>query len=138
MGLLDYSKKLAAALSGYTPDVMPPSATGVSAEKLNGMTWDDLYGARLANKNDPQAQADLAPYEHQAWAREQGRDNPVTGLVTGLIMNPVYQAAKYTGADKYLLSPRDQMTTPASWAELLGGARGGLLGVADWARNKIK
>lgn len=133
MGLLDYGKKLADALN-----VMPPSAAGVPAEKLNGMTWDDLYAARLANDTDPQAQENLAPYEHQAWAREQGRESPIKGLITGLVMNPVYQAVKYTGADKYLLGPRDKMTTPSSLAELLGGARGGLLGVGDWVRDKIK
>lgn len=56
------------------------------------MSWDDLYAMRLANK-DPQFQAEIAPYEHRAFAREQVAQNPMLAPVYAVAV-PGYQAFK--------------------------------------------
>lgn len=131
------ANKLSEALMGNGSGYLPSAAAGMSPEQLKAMSWDQLYDARLANRDNPQAQADLAPYEHMAWARQQGETSPLHALTTGLIMNPLYQAAKFSNADK-LFQDRDEMSTPASFEELAGGVKGGLLGAGDWFRNELK
>ena len=39
----------------------------------------------------------LAPYEHQAFAREVAQQNPVTGVGLGAVGVPAYQGAKALG-----------------------------------------
>lgn len=91
---------------------------------LSNLTFDQLLALRQAT-TDPSTQKLLAPYEHQAYARETVASNPwsAPGL---LAMIPAYQALKLMG-----LLQGDNRSTPASMAQLLGGYQGvaqGLLG----------
>lgn len=64
------------------------------------MPLEDLSHAELlrlrASTDDPEMQQFLAPYEHQAFAREYAQENPIRAI--GLLASiPGYQAAKAAG-----------------------------------------
>lgn len=79
------------------------------------MSWDELY--RLRNSlapNDPR-QAEIAPYEHQAFARESVSQNPLMAPSLA-VATPAYTLAKLLGLQK--------ARSPASWDEVGAGYRG--------------
>lgn len=80
-----------------------PSLSELSHEELS----------KLREKSDLQAL--LAPFEHQAFAREWTRENPLNALSL-LPAIPGYQLYKLLGLDKE--------ATPPSLDQLFGGYRG--------------
>lgn len=80
------------------------------------MSHADLYALRgsLA-PNDPR-QAELAPYEHRAFAREWTQDSPWIAPLSLAFAVPAYTAAKATGFQK--------ARSPASWSEIGQGYAG--------------
>jgi hypothetical protein len=61
-------------------------------------------------------QAQLAPYEHQAFAREWTQDNPLVAAPALSVAIPGYALAKLLGIQSGRTQP--------SWAEMAGGYRG--------------
>ena len=81
---------------------------------LGNLSHEELLRLRAATK-DPARQAELAPMEHQAFAREQVQSNPLSALgLLGAI--PAYQLAKLLGLQ--------EARTPPSMAQLLAGFKG--------------
>lgn len=72
--------------------------------------------------NDPR-QAILAPYEHQAFAREYTEDNPITGPLGLSVAIPAYAAAKLLGLQHARTGP--------SIASILAGYKGVGQGLAS-------
>ena len=101
-----------------------------STEVMAKTPWEEMYQHRLAHPNDPQAQAQIAPYEHRAWAREAGDKGVINALVTGLLMSPAYQGTKALGIDD-LFFERNALSTPASLEQVKQSAIGGLEGARD-------
>ena len=94
----------------------------------SGLSWDQLRALRASYPDTSPMQAQIAPYEHQAFAREQTERNPLAaaGLAVGI---PGYALAKLLGVQ--------HGRTPASWDEVAGGYRGIGQGLASlFARGK--
>jgi len=84
---------------------------------LGKLSHADLLRMR-ERESDPEVQKRLAPYEHQAYARELVRRNKMNAVgLLGAI--PGYQLAKLLG-----VLPVDEKSTPASFAQLYGGLKG--------------
>jgi hypothetical protein len=64
-----------------------------SPDVMSGTDWDTLVGARKELPLTDPRQAQLAPYEHRAWAREQVADNPFLAPAYAAMI-PGYQLAK--------------------------------------------
>ena len=91
-------------------------ANYIAPPDYDSMTQDQLL--RLRNSlpdNDPR-QAMLAPYEHQAFAREYTADNPILGTLGLSVAIPAYAAAKALGLQHARTRP--------SIAAVLAGYRG--------------
>ena len=71
-----------------------------------------IYGDRLDNQL-------LAPFEHQAFAREWTRENPLLAVPSLGVGIPLYQILKSLN-----ILPQDQNTTPPSLDQLFAGYRG--------------
>ena len=80
------------------------------------MSHSDLMNLR-ANlaPNDPR-QAQLAPFEHRAFAREWTKDSPFIAPLSLSMVIPAYAAAKAVGLQKARTAP--------SWAEIGQGYAG--------------
>ena len=105
------------------------SSPSFDTDALDKMDWDSLHGLRTNFAGNMAAQQVLAPFEHQAYAREAVQNNPLNAIGYS-VMIPAYQAAKTVG----LIKPVDNNNpvTPPSLAELLHGFRGvkqGLIGI---------
>lgn len=79
----------------------------------------------LVGPNSPEGTA-LAPYEHQAFAREFTQDHPIMGPLALSAAVPVYQVAKFPGIINLsqhfgLVGPN---ATPPSLDQLIHGYRG--------------
>jgi len=89
------------------------------------LTFEQLRALRAQYPDDSPMQAQLAPYEHQAFAREQTQRNPLAGAGLAVAV-PGYALAKLLGIS--------HGRTPASWDEVAGGYRGigqGLAGLME-------
>jgi len=84
---------------------------------LDNREHAELYGMRM--KGDRNANALLAPYEHQAYAREYVENNPFSGPLAMAILTAGYTPAKALG-----LTDTDEKSTPASLDQMLGGFKG--------------
>lgn len=116
MGLLDQTQpKPIGGLLGQLP----------SDDALSKMSQYDLYQLRLKARGMPELQAKLAPFEHQATAREQVAESPWTSPVW-MAMPAVYQAYKAVGGGEH-----DDMTTPASLDQALAGMKGTYQGLSQ-------
>src|SRR4051812_1560226 len=93
---------------------------------MENMSWNDLYQLRVKHRGDQEAQQAIAPFEHQAYAREQVKDNPITAAAWA-VMPAGYQAAKALG----LTGPDDDMSTPPSMEQAMAGMKGVLQGIGD-------
>lgn len=80
------------------------------------MSHAALVNLRNSLPADDPRQAELAPYEHQAFAREWVKENPVTATASLLAAIPGYTAAKEVGAVK--------SRTPASLDEMAAAYKG--------------
>jgi len=115
MGLLDqYMAKTGGLLTELPPD-----------DQLANMKWQDLYNLRERASGNPKFQEKLAPFEHQAYARETVADNPIAAPVWA-VLPAGYQALKLLGGGNH-----DAMSTPASLDQALAGFRGVGQGVSQ-------
>ena len=80
---------------------------------VSNMDFTNLTRLRKKYQNDPWMSELLAPFEHQAYAREFAKDNP---LSMGASI-PLYQVYKF-------LSGRQEGRTPASLDQMFAGFRG--------------
>ena len=92
--------------------------TSLTPSDLATMSHADLFNLRDANSGDYKVQQALAPYEHQAFAREATAANPLMAVPIALA-TPIYSAAKMLG---YGSSDRD--TTAPTLSEIGKGLRG--------------
>jgi hypothetical protein len=101
--------------SGYDP-----------TNAMGSMTWAQLQAMRNQAGQDMAAQIAIAPYEHQAYARDEA-GSPLKSAMVGFLLEPGYQAFKAMGGK---LDEGDGIPqTPASVAELIGGVKGGWQGL---------
>jgi hypothetical protein len=96
---------------------------------LANKSLDELMFMRAQAGKDMNAQQQIAPYEHRAWAREVVGQNPLMALPYA-VMIPGYQAAKAVG----LLQSNDpnHPTTRPSWEQLKQGFTGVGEGLLNW------
>jgi hypothetical protein len=81
------------------------------------LTHSKLYNMReLAGANNRAAQNVLGPMEHQAFAREWTRENPLLAVPSIAVATPLYYLAKTAGLMKGRSDP--------SLAELKAGYKG--------------
>lgn len=112
-----------------------------SPDKLSGLSESELFSLRGGKyKDNPEAQATLAPYEHKAWIRNYIRERPETaGAFLGLV--PAYQMAKAFGPEiQSILGITDQAATSPSTEQLKMGLLGvveGLTGAGTDAAKKM-
>ena len=104
---------------------------GLYGDGLAGADFATLYGMR---KDAPASeQPAIAPYEHQAFAREQVAQNPLNAIALALGI-PLWQVLKLFGGHKLLPGYDERMSTPPSLDQVFAGYRGigeglsGLLG----------
>lgn len=91
-------------------------------EQLGAMSHGDLMlWRKMAEKSGNKAlNIRLAPFEHQAFAREYVKENPVTGTIGVGAAIPLYQLAKLAG-----IAPTTGGTaTPVSLAQMSQGFKG--------------
>lgn len=91
-------------------------------DQLSTLPHSQLYAMRM--QATPQQQVVIAPYEHQAFAREFAQESPFKAAVSLPIAIPAYTAAKALG----LMNTR----SPASLDEMAQGYKGlaqGLFGL---------
>jgi len=92
---------------------------------LEGLDHATLYNMREKARGTPKYQ-ELAPFEHQAFAREWVGENPLVGAASLSIASPLYYLAKQPG----LLGLAQRMgivgedATPSSLAQLGASYRG--------------
>jgi len=91
------------------------------------MSHADLLRLRNSLAPDDPLQAELAPYEHAAFAREWTEENPVVAVPSLAVSIPGYSLAKLMGMG--------HSRTPASLAEVTQGYRGIGRGLASLLRK---
>jgi hypothetical protein len=67
------------------------------APDYGSMTHAQLVALRASIPNDDPRQSVLAPYEHQAFAREWTQDSPIVAPLSLMFAIPAYTAAKTLG-----------------------------------------
>lgn len=85
---------------------------------MEQMPWEELQKLRVKYQNNPAMQAQLAPYEHRAYAREQVAQNGFLAPAYA-VMPAGYQIAKALH-----LTPSDEMSTPPSMDQMTQGMAG--------------
>jgi hypothetical protein len=90
-------------------------------EQLGAMSHSDLMAWRqlMEKSGDKKANVRLAPFEHQAFAREYVKENPVSGTLGLSASIPLYQLVKSAG-----FMQNGGNATPPSIDQLLAGFRG--------------
>ena len=92
----------------------------LSDDQLEAMDHGSLLMMRAKFKQDMNAQDRLAPFEHQAFAREYVKENPVSGTAALLAAVPLYYAAKLLN-----IAPKgDGPQTAASFDQVSHGYKG--------------
>ena len=94
------------------------------------MSFEQLRGLRASYPDNSPMQAILAPYEHQAFAREQTEANPLAAPGMAVAV-PGYALAKLLGMSHGRTQP--------SWEQVVGGYRGigqGLMGLTQGGSGK--
>lgn len=92
------------------------AATPASEADYSHMSHAELLKLRNSLPSDDPRQQELAPFEHQAFAREWVKENPVEATASLMAAIPAYSAGKAVGAIK--------SRTPASLDELTAAYRG--------------
>ena len=92
------------------------------------MSHAELLRLRNALPPDDPRQAELAPLEHAAFAREWTAENPLVAVPALAVSIPGYSVAKSAG----LTSAR----TPGNISEMVEGFRGMGRGLADYAKGR--
>lgn len=88
-------------------------------DQLSGMGHMELMALRKMYEKDKKLNVRLAPFEHQAFAREYTKENPVSGTLGIGAAIPLYALAKGAG-----FMSNGGTATPASGAQMAGGYRG--------------
>jgi len=92
-------------------------------EQLAALPHSDLmvWRQKMEKMKDSAANIRLAPFEHQAFAREYVKENPVSGTLGLGASIPLYQLAKLTG-----IAPKtsDASYIPPSLKQFTAGFRG--------------
>lgn len=98
-----------------TPNELAKALYTLSPDQLAQIPHETLYAAR--QYISPKDQGYIAPYEHQAFAREATRENPLMALpiAAGTFAWPLYKA----------------LMSPGRSAPSLDQVKGGLLGVGQ-------
>jgi len=91
------------------------------------MSHADLLRLRNSLAPDDPLQAELAPYEHAAFAREWTEENPVVAVPSLAVSIPGYSLAKLMGMGN--------ARTPASLAEMVQSYKGVGSGLAALMRR---
>lgn len=87
-------EELAKALQGETPATLPYD----THKELTNLSHSQLLQLRSYIPDEDQKTHNLvAPYEHQAFAREYTNENPVSGTLGLAAAIPAYQLAKLFG-----------------------------------------
>lgn len=95
------------------------------------LSFDQIRRLRDAYPDNSTMQAQLAPYEHQAFAREWTQDNPMVAAPSLAVAIPGYALAKLLGMSHGRTQP--------SWEQVVGGYRGigqGLMGLMQGGSGK--
>ena len=87
--------------------------------QLEALTHAQLSNLRDKYSSDSKIDQRLAPFEHQAFAREYTKENPVTGSIGLAAAIPLYQLAKGAG-----FMQNGGTATPASFDQVKQGYRG--------------
>lgn len=95
------------------------NAGPLTDEQLAGMSHAQLIMLRDKMAGNQEAQTRIAPFEHQAFAREFTKERPVTGTLGLMGAIPLYQLAKMGG-----MMQGDNTSTPASLNQLTRGYKG--------------
>ena len=103
----------------------------ISEPMLEGMSHSALNLLREYNLDNKEAQTMLAPYEHQAFAREATEENPLYAVPIALA-TPLYAAAKSVGAMV------DSTTTKPSLKQVGMGLKGVGQGIYAAMVNSLK
>ncbi len=88
-------------------------------QELSQMSHGELMYLRKALEKDRIANTRLAPFEHQAFAREYTKQNPVSGALGIGAAIPVYALAKSLG-----FMQNGGTATPTSLNQITAGYRG--------------
>jgi hypothetical protein len=102
----------------------PPDLTD---EQLAGMDFGNLNMLRKMFPDHKEWQIRLAPFEHQAFARDYVSKNPVSGTLGLGVAIPAYQGAKALGFDR-------NSATPPSMNQALSGYKGIGQGILNYLR----
>ncbi len=96
--------------------------TKFTDEQLAALPLSDLmfWRRRMEKSGDSASNIRLAPFEHQAFAREYVKDNPISGTLGIGASIPIYQLAKLAGVAPITGGP----ATPPSLKQLVAGYRG--------------
>jgi len=76
---------------------MPAPNDMISLSDLSNMGWEKMLRLRKKYSGDPMMQQMLAPFEHQAYARQYTQEHPVAGPIAMAVDAPAYQLAKLFG-----------------------------------------
>ena len=115
------------------PEVIVPSSSGTvvpNPDQLEKMDWASIYQLRQQFAGNKDMQEYLAPFEHQAYAREEASSSPASALAYSTLLVPGYQLAKMAG-----VTPTDDMSTGPSWQQFIRGMKGAGQGFADYLRT---
>jgi len=99
----------------------------LAGQDYGSMSHAQLLALRNSLAPDDPRQAILAPYEHQAFAREWTEDSPVVAPLSLAFAIPAYAAAKALGLE--------HARTGASWASIAHGYQGIGQGLANVFRR---
>ncbi|CAB4168669.1 hypothetical protein UFOVP580_8 [uncultured Caudovirales phage] len=91
----------------------------LSDEDLAAMSHSSLMAIRKAHEKNRALNVRLAPFEHQAFAREYVKENPISGTLGVGAAIPLYALAKGAG-----FMSNGGTATPPSMAQMSAGFRG--------------
>ena len=91
--------------------------------RYDTMSHADLIGLRNSLPDADPRQAAIAPYEHQAFAREWVQSNPSQAIPSLAVAIPGYALAKLLGFQR--------ARTPASLGQVIHGYQGMGQGIAE-------
>lgn len=108
------------------------SGAAYSLSKVKQLSHDDLLQLRKLYQ-DPQAQASLAPIEHEAYARQYAAESPLTGGASLSVAIPAYTLAKYLN-----LPIAQGARSAPSMEEIISGYRGLGGGLLQAGRKSLR
>ena len=94
--------------------------------QLEGMKHNDLLLLRkyAVQTKNPELNARLAPFEHQAFAREYTKNSPVSGTLGLGAAIPLYALGKSIPGIRDMMATGGDPVTPPTLAQVVAGYRG--------------